>query len=111
MKIVTHNGYKIVIFSEVTESIKDLRNQYKEDELIFVALEGVEAEFIVPGRSLVSNHQQSFLNHMMWEGLLDESEQLDYTIRCCEKFIETNKQMIIEEYEFQEDEPFYDYSN
>lgn len=110
MNIVGRGDHKIVIFSEVTESLKDITKRYEKEQLIFVALEGVEDKYILPERSLVSNFKNSFLNHMMWEGLLDESQQLEYIISCCDKFIETGKQMIIEDYDFQEDEPFYDYS-
>ena len=46
----------------------------------------------------------------MWGGLFDWKEQLDYIIDCCQKFWDTDKQMTIENYDYQEDEPFYDYS-
>lgn len=47
---------------------------------------------------------------MMWEGLLDEDEQDEYIMNRCEKFFNDGKQMLIEDYDFIEDEPFYDYS-
>jgi hypothetical protein len=46
----------------------------------------------------------------MWEELFSDEEKTFYIEECCKKFHETGKQMIIEDYEFQRDEPFYDYS-
>ena len=46
----------------------------------------------------------------MWEGHFDSQEQEQYIEACCKKFRETGKQMLIEDYDYQEDEPFYDYS-
>ena len=46
----------------------------------------------------------------MWEELFGDEEKTLYIEECCKKFYETGKQMIIEDYEFQRDEPFYDYS-
>ena len=61
-------------------------------------------------RFLITDPKDSFHNHMLWEGLFDSEEQRDYIESCCRKFWETGKQMIIENYDYQEDEPFYDYS-
>ena len=47
---------------------------------------------------------------MMWEELFSDEERSLYIEECCKKFYETGNQMIIEKYEFQHDEPFYDYS-
>jgi hypothetical protein len=47
---------------------------------------------------------------MMWEGIFDDDEKQSYIEKCCKKFQDTDKQMIIESYEFKRDEAFYDYS-
>lgn len=110
MQLIECTNYNIVVFgSELSSSeIVDLSSQ--SDATIFVALDGCDAEDYPRERSLVKNSKASFLNHMMWEGLLDDQEQLDYIKKCCERFYNTGKQMLIEEYAFQQDEPFYDYS-
>lgn len=112
MKLIDCTDYKIVVFgSELTnEEFSDLARNYKDDVLIYVSLDGCETKYFPQERSLVKNSKASFLNHMMWEGLLDDEEQIDYIKKCAEKFHTTGKQMLIEEYDFQEDEPFYDYS-
>lgn len=110
MKILDCELYKIVVIENGDENLNDIPNQYNESELIYVSLEGTDTKYLSSERFLVKNHKASFLNHMMWEGLLDDEEQQDYIFRCCRRFHETGKQMIIEEYDFQEDEPFYDYS-
>lgn len=112
MQLIDCTDYKIIVFgSELTnEEFSDLARNHKDDVLIYVSLDGCEAEYFPQERSLVKNSTASFLNHMMWEGLLDDEEQIDYIKSCAERFHNTGKQMLIEGYDFQEDEPFYDYS-
>jgi len=113
MKIIELEHYSIVVFGlEVTDNelsvmIKD-RN---EDKLIYVALEGTSTEVLSPNRFLVKNRDSSFDNHMMWEGMLSDEDKQEYIIRCAQRFYETGKQMVIEDYDFKDEEVFYDYSN
>lgn len=109
MRLIECEGYNIIIFSD-GESITEEVKASGDTPIIFVALDGTDTNTIPQERSLVKNLEQSFRNHMMWEGLLDDEEQLDYTTSCAERFFHTGKQMVIEEYDFQDDEPFYDYS-
>jgi hypothetical protein len=112
MQLIDCTDYKIVVFgSELTnEEFSTLSRNHKDDVLVYVSLDGCDDEYFPKERSLVKNANASFLNHMMWEGLLDDEEQIDYIKGCAKKFHTTGKQMVIEEYDFQEDEPFYDYS-
>ena len=78
---------------------------------IYVAMQGYSVfDRVSKERFLVQNPESPFSNHLMWEGLFDSAEQEDYIQKCCEKFWNTGKQMVIEDYDYQEDEPFYDYS-
>ena len=110
MQFIECTNYNIVVFgSELgTDELEDLLS--RDDNTIFISLDGCDDPNFPRERSLVKNVKASFLNHMMWEGLLDDQEQIDYIKQCCERFYNTGKQLLIEEYDFQEDEPFYDYS-
>lgn len=80
------------------------------DKLVFVALEGSTDPVLDSSRFLVENRECSWVNHMMWNGLLSDKEQTKYTDEKANKFLQDGVQMYIENYEFVEDEPFYDYS-
>ena len=110
MKFLDCETHKVVIFETVDDAVKNLPVQYNESELVYVALNGTDTDLLSSERFLVKNYNSSFYNHMQWEGLLDDEEQEDYILKCARKFYETGKQMVIEDYDFQQDEPFYDYS-
>jgi len=112
MQVIEKENYNIIIFSTVDQEVLDTVKSQEENSTNFVLLpmHGTTDERLPSDKFLVKNYSNSFMNHMMWEGLLLTSEQNEYIISCAEKFINTGKQMIIEEYSFQEDEPFYDYS-
>ena len=110
MKFLDCESYTIVLIEKDDENLSEILTKYDESKLIYVALEGVETDELSADRFLVKNPDASFNNHMMWEGLLDEEEQLDYIFKCARRFYENGKQMVIEDYDFKEDEPFYDYS-
>lgn len=109
------DDYTVVEFDEdhLSEAIKMQQIFVDDDALnnvIYIALEGIDTSALDPSRFLVKNKEASWINHMMWRGLLTQDDQRTYTINKVKQFIETNRQMIIEEYDFVEDEPFYDYS-
>ena len=110
MKVNDYIDFKIVILETSEEDVSLILNSYDENDLIYVPMVGHLSEDLSPERFLIKNPKDSFHNHMLWEGLFDTEEQEDYIESCCRKFWETGKQMIIENYEYQEDEPFYDYS-
>ena len=111
MKILKREQFTIIAFSNADDEIKKAISGYPTKELVLVPLEGTGDKTLPLDRIITTKPESSFLNHMMWEGLLDEEEQVEYIIQCAEKFMKTGKQMIIEDYSFQADEPFYDYSN
>jgi len=111
MKLLNHTDYNIVILEKTNEDEDVLLNSFYETEVIYVAMQGYSNfDKLSKERFLVKNPENPFSNHLMWEGLFDSEEQEEYIEKCCKKFWETGKQMLIENYEYQEDEPFYDYS-
>ena len=110
MKVNDYIDFKIVILETSEEDISLIINSYDETDLIYVPMRGYVGEDLSSERFLITNPEDSFHNHMLWEGLFDPEEQAEYIETCCRKFWETGKQMIIENYDYQEDEPFYDYS-
>ena len=110
MKVNDYIDFKIVILETSEEDVSLILNSYDENDLIYVPMVGYMGDDLSSDRFLITSHKDSFHNHMLWEGLFDSEEQEDYIESCCRKFWETGKQMIVENYEYQEDEPFYDYS-
>ena len=110
MKIIDFNDYKIVILETNNEDPDLILKSYTEDNLIYVPLQGYHGSELSSDRFLVRNFKDSFENHLMWEGHFDSEDQEKYIAKCCKKFWETGKQMLIENYEYKRDEPFYDYS-
>lgn len=110
MKITDCGEYKIVILETPTIDEDVLLSSYSEDDLVYVPLEGYDGNRLSPDRFLITEPSSSFSNHMMWEGIFDDDEKQSYIEKCCKKFQDTDKQMIIESYEFKRDEAFYDYS-
>lgn len=110
MKVNDYVDFKIVILETQDDDTSLIVNSYDESELIYVSLVGYCGDDLSHDRFLVTSPKDSFHNHMLWEGLFDSEEQDEYIEKCCRKFWETGKQMIIENYDYQEDEPFYDYS-
>ena len=110
MKIIDFNDYKIVILETDNEDTSLILESYDEETLIYVPMKGYEGSDLSSDRFLIKNPKDSFENHLMWEGLFDSKDRDSYIEDRCEKFWKTGKQMLIESYEYQQEEPFYDYS-
>jgi hypothetical protein len=112
MKLIDLEKYQIVVFGTETtdDDLTSLLEIYREEDLVYIPLEGTATTVLSADRFLVKNHDRSFINHMMWEGLLSETEQEEYMRERADSFFHTGRQMIIEDYDFQIDEVFYDYS-
>lgn len=110
MKVNDYIDFKIVILETSEEDVSLILNSYDENDLIYVPMTGYMGDDLSSDRFLITSPKDSFHNHMLWEGLFDSEEQTEYIETCCRKFWETGKQMIVENYDYQEDEPFYDYS-
>jgi len=110
MKTIDCIDYKIVILETPDEDVESILSAYTLDSVILVSMTGYDGDKLPIERFLVRNPTASFENHLMWEGLFDLKEQEDYILDKCQKFWTTGKSMIIEDYDYQQDEPFYDYS-
>jgi len=110
MKCEDYGEYKVVILETPDDNPDETLRSLDADTLIFVSMKGYTGDDIPLSRFLVKNPDAPFENHLLWEGLLDVEEQEEYIAKCCRKFWETGKQMVIESYAFKADEPFYDYS-
>ncbi len=78
--------------------------------LFYVPVDGCDDKYLHPHRFIVENYDQSLTNHMLWEGILDEEDQMEYMLRCLRDFQSTGKQMLLEEVDFDHSEPIYDYT-
>lgn len=112
METIGHRGFVVCVFQgdEDLTPLHELQDSTENKKLIYVALEGTEDKYLHPDRFLVRNYNASLVNHFMWEGLFTQEEQDRRMWEMINTFMDTNKQYIIENYEFSEDEPFYDYS-
>lgn len=117
MRIFERRGFVVAVFNE-GEDLQELHAIQdntalatgEKNKLIYVALDGTDDIYLYPERFLVKNYNASLYNHFLWEGHFTEEQQEEYLTSMLDKFIDTGKQVLIEEYEFVEDEPFYDYS-
>lgn len=110
MKVVDCTDFKIIILETANEDSNTILSSYDASSIILIAMQGYEGDDLPIDRFLVKNLKAPFENHLMWEGLFDPKEQEDYMIERCQKFWDTGRAMLIEDYEYQVDEPFYDYS-
>lgn len=93
--------HEIQLNFQVTDSIKNL---------VYVPLEGTIDEELDSDRFIVQNYQHSLNNHLLWNGYLTPKEQEQRVWELIDNFIDTGERVLVEEYEFIDDEPFYDYS-
>ena len=112
MRIFERRGFVVAVFcaNDDLQELNDLQDNTEKNKLIYVALDGADDIYLYPERFLVKNYNASLLNHFLWEGYFSEDAQETYLMSMLDNFIETGKQVLVEEYEFVEDEPFYDYS-
>lgn len=91
--------------------IQDKHEENKTlDSLVYICYNGTDDKYLHPDRFLVENKECSLENHFLWSGLFTEEEQKSYIYDKVREFFRTGEQLVIEHYEFTEDEPFYDYS-
>lgn len=118
METIDHRGFVVCVFQggdEDLSEIHDLQDNNslatgQNNKLIYVALEGTDDKYLHPERFLVKNYDASLVNHFMWDGLFMQDEQDKRMWEMIDNFIDNNTQVLIENYDFVEDEPFYDYS-
>ena len=113
--VITYRGILIAIFNGTEENLEwlyelqDTSNLNKTD-LILVAWEGSDDPKLDSDKFIIENREASLINHFMWEDLFSEEEQKVRLFEMIDNFIDNKEQVLIENYEFVEDEPFYDYS-
>lgn len=117
MEIIDHRGFVVCVFQgdEDLSEIHDLQDNIslatgQNNKIIYVPLEGTDDKYLHPNRFLIKNYDASLVNHFMWDNLFTQEEQDRRMWEMIDTFIDNNKQVLIENYEFVEDEPFYDYS-
>lgn len=113
--VITHRGVLVAIFNGDEKNLEWLyelqeNSRVSKTELILVALEGSDDPKLDSNLFLIENREASLVNHFMWEDLFSEEEQKDRLFEMIDNFIDNKEQVLIENYEFVEDEPFYDYS-
>jgi len=107
----------VVIFNGDEEDLSwvhEIQNAHQKENkldcLVYVPLRGTKDRYLYPHLFLVENYEYSLENHFLWNGILDEKDQRDYIFKKAKDFFEKGERLVIEHYDFQEDEPFYDYS-
>ena len=78
--------------------------------LYYVPVDGCDDKYLHPHRFIVENYDQSLTNHMLWEGVLDEEEQMEYMLKTLREFQKTGKQLLVEKVDFDVQAPIYDYT-
>lgn len=90
--------------------VHEIQNSTEKNKIIYVSLEGTDDKYLHPDRFIVKNYSASLTNHFMWDGILTSEEHDRRMFEMVDEYIDKGKQFTIENYEFVEDEPFYDYS-
>ena len=111
-----YKGNYVVLFNgdeEDLSKVYEIHDKHKNagtlGQLVLVALDGTTDTYLTPERFLVENYDASLINHFLWEGKLTQEQQDDYMYGLIRKFLDTGQQILIENYTFTEEEPFYDY--
>lgn len=113
--IIPHRGRLVFIFDaddnlgEIYDAVEAARAG-GHNQFLYVPLDGTDDNRLDPDHFLQENYHASLINSLMWDGLFTEEEQDKRIWELIDNFIDTGKQYLVEEYEFSEDEPFYDYS-
>jgi len=102
------------VYGTVTKhpnGFKNSQKKHQKNKIIFVPLDGSDDKYLYPDRFIIQNREASLINHFLWEELLTDEEQDARLWTMVGEFVDKGKQYIIEDYEFTQDEPFYDYSS
>lgn len=117
MRIFERRGFVVAVFNgdEDLQELHDIQDNTvlatgQKNKLIYVPLDGTDDIYLYPDRFLVKNYNASLMNHFLWEGIFSKEKQDEKMMRMIDEFIDTDKQFLVEEYDFVVDEPFYDYS-
>jgi hypothetical protein len=96
-----------------TTWIHEIQDNYDQrgltSRLFYVPVDGCNDKYLHPHRFIVENYQHSLKNHMAWEGIFDSKDQMDFMVKTLREFQKTGKQLLVEEVNFDEEVPIYDY--
>lgn len=117
MRVFKRRGFSVAVFNG-DDDLQELHRMQdnavitsgEKKLFIYVPVDGTDDIYLYPDRFLVKNRNASLMNHFLWEGLFTKEKQDQELMRMVDEFIDTDKQFLIEEYNFVADEPFYDYS-
>lgn len=119
MNIFTHRGFTVCVFhgqdqDEIDEVFAIQASTGlgggNINELLYVPMEGYKGTSLRKDRFLITDPTASLSNHMMWNEIWTKEEQDLHIVKMIDKYIDTKKQAVIENYEYVAEEPFYDYS-
>lgn len=96
---------------QTPEWVQKLSKETPKNKIIFVPLDGSDDKYLYPERFIIQNREASLINHFLWEELLTDEAQDARLWTMVGEFVDKGKQYIIEDYEFSQDEPFYEYSS
>ena len=106
----TLKGHLLVVFDKDQDlsSIHALQDENRA--LVYIALDGTDDKYLHPEKFVVENYETSMESHFLYHGKILPEDRDAYCEQLATKFIETGKQIFIEDYEFTQAEPFYDYT-
>jgi hypothetical protein len=117
MRLEELDGGKFALFFDGDENdmsaAYDIQERFENtiEDIVYVPMDGIEDDKLIKDRFLLTNPQASLINHFLWENLFTEEEQQERVNKMINDFFETGKRFTIEEYDFVEEEPFFDYGD
>ena len=119
MKTFDHRGFSVCVFhgqdQEELREVEDVQTAWyaagaERSKLIFIPMEGYAGNELDSDNFLVENYSASLTNSFMWDEIWTKDEHEKEVVRLVDKFIDTGERIVIENYDYEADEPFYDYS-
>lgn len=119
MRLERLSGGKFVLFFDGDETdlseayiIQQNFNQTETlDDIVYVSMEGIDDDVLLDHKWIITNPKASLMNHFLWEGLFSEKEQKERLDEMIYEYFKRGKRYTIEEYEFTDTEPFFDYGD
>ena len=117
--LITHRGILVAVFNgnEDLTWLREIQESYclanNDSKLLYVPIDGCDRvdEFSLDiSKFIMKNPNASLINHFLWDGYYTKDDQKKRLWEIIDRYIDTGKQILLEEYDFSEEEPFYDYS-
>ena len=115
MVLMTIEEKSVVLFNGNQNSLDNVKKisksqDYDENSIVLVNIEGVNDTDLPKNIFLLENPESSLRNHILWQGIFEDVESNEYIMNKVKDFILNGNQLLVENYDFEESEPFYDYS-